>query len=224
MPKSTVVVNAARVAVVNAAGSSRLAVEVERVEHKKKLATKARIGIVDGKEKAQCKGCERKYVIGSSNIGTSTLLRHIPKCVGLPKFKDIGVMMLDHAGKLRSRQVDPKRVREAMSMAIIEHDLPYSFVEYRRIRELLNLLNPDVKHISRNTAMSEVWKFYLHQKDMLKKRMAKSRGRICLTSDCWTSYTTEGYICLTAHSIDDSWKLNSRILSFCKMEPPHSRV
>ncbi|KAF7801664.1 zinc finger BED domain-containing protein RICESLEEPER 2-like [Senna tora] len=157
-----------------------------------------RIGIVDGKEKAQCKG--------------------------LPKFKDIGVMMLDHVGKLRSRQVDPKRVREAMSMAIIEHDLPYSFVEYRRIRELLKLLNPVVKHISRNTATSDVWKFHLYQKDMLKKCMAKSRGRICLSSDCWTSYTTEGYICLTALFIDDSWKLNSRILSFCKMEPPHSGV
>ncbi|KAF7815103.1 zinc finger BED domain-containing protein RICESLEEPER 2-like [Senna tora] len=157
-----------------------------------------RIGIVDGKEKAQCKG--------------------------LPKYKNIGVMMLDQAERLRPRQVDPKRVREVMSMAIIEHDLPYSFVEYRRVRELLNLLNPDVKHISRNTAMSDVWKFYLDQKDKLKKRMAKSRGRICLTSDCWTSYTTEGYICLTAHFIDESWKLNSKILSFCKMEPPHSGV
>ncbi|KAF7820896.1 zinc finger BED domain-containing protein RICESLEEPER 2-like [Senna tora] len=137
-----------------------------------------RIGIVDGKEKAQCKG--------------------------LPKYKNIGVMMLGQAGRLRSRQVDPKRVREVMSMAIIKHDLPYSFVEYRRVRELLNLLNPDVKHISRNTAMSDVWKFYLDQKDKLKKHMAKSCGRICLTSDCWTSYTTEGYICLTAHFIDES--------------------
>ncbi|KAF7814548.1 zinc finger BED domain-containing protein RICESLEEPER 2-like [Senna tora] len=82
-----------------------------------------RIGVVDDKEKAQCKGCTRKYVIDSFNIGTSTLLRHIPKCAGLPKYHNIGVMMLDQVGRLRSRQVDPKRVREVMSMAIIEHDL-----------------------------------------------------------------------------------------------------
>ena len=181
-----------------------------------------KIGVVDGKEKAKCNGCGKEYVIGSSKIGTSTLLRHIPKCVALSKFHNIGVMMLDQVGRLRSRQLDHKRVREVMSMAIIEHDLPYSFVEYRWIRELYKLFNPDVKHISRNTAMSDVWKFYLDQKDKLKQCMAKSPGRICLTSDCWTAYTTEGYICLTAHFIDDTWKLNSRILAFCKMEPPHS--
>jgi len=52
--------------------------------------------------------------------------------------------------------------------------------------------------------------------------MARSPGRICLTSDCWTSCTTEGYICLTAHFVDEKWMLNSKILSFCKMEPPHT--
>ena len=54
--------------------------------------------------------------------------------------------------------------------------------------------------------------------------MSNNPSRICLTSDCWTAYTSEGYICLTAHFVDENWKLNSKILSFCKMEPPHSKV
>ncbi|KAF7812937.1 zinc finger BED domain-containing protein RICESLEEPER 2-like [Senna tora] len=37
-------------------------------------------GVVDGKEKAKCNGCERKYIVGSGKIGTSKLARHIPKC------------------------------------------------------------------------------------------------------------------------------------------------
>ena len=52
--------------------------------------------------------------------------------------------------------------------------------------------------------------------------MSKSPRRICLTSDCWIACTSDGYICLTAHFVDDNWKLNNKIPSFCKMEPPHS--
>ena len=51
--------------------------------------------------------------------------------------------------------------------------------------------------------------------------MHKSSGRICLIFYCWTACTSEGYICLTAHFVDENWKLNNKILSFCKMEPPH---
>ncbi|KAF7802885.1 zinc finger BED domain-containing protein RICESLEEPER 2-like [Senna tora] len=54
--------------------------------------------------------------------------------------------------------------------------------------------------------------------------MSRTAGRICLTTDCWTSYNVEGYICLTAHFVDENWKLNSKILSFCKMEPPHNAI
>ncbi|KAF7835659.1 putative PIF1 DNA helicase/replication protein A1-like protein [Senna tora] len=32
------------------------------------------------------------------------------------------------------------------------------------------------------------------------------------------------YICLTTHFVDENWKLNSKILFFCKMEPPHTGI
>ena len=53
-------------------------------------------------------------------------------------------------------------------MAIIKHDLPYAFVEYKWVRELHKIYNPDVKHISRNTAVFDVWSFYLQQKEKVK--------------------------------------------------------
>nr|GMD42790.1 zinc finger BED domain-containing protein RICESLEEPER 2-like [Ipomoea batatas] len=103
----------------------------------------SKIGLVDGKEKAKCNGCGKLYVVSGSQYGTSTLSRYIPKCVALPKYHNIGTMMLDAQGKLRSRQLDHKHMREVIAMAIVEHDLPYSFVEYRRVRELLYMCNPD---------------------------------------------------------------------------------
>lgn len=45
-----------------------------------------------------------------------------------------------------------------------------------------------------------------------------------MTSDLWTSAITDGYICLTAHFIDQAWVLQKRILNFCHMPPPHTGV
>ena len=109
-------------------------------------------------------------------------------------------------------------------MAIIKHDLLLSFVEYDGVRSVFKYLNPDVKLISRNTASSDVWKIYLNEKANVKDELAKISGRACLTSDLWTSCTQEGYICLTVHYVDLNWKLNSKILAFCDMPPPHSGV
>nr|GLL21419.1 uncharacterized protein LOC109182641 [Ipomoea trifida] len=78
-----------------------------------------KIGMVDGKEKAKCNGCGKEYTFGGIRYGTSSLLRHIPKCVALPKYHNIGTMMLDAQGKLRSRQLDHKRLQEVMAMAVI---------------------------------------------------------------------------------------------------------
>ena len=52
-------------------------------------------------------------------------------CTSLAKYKDVGGMLLDHEGKLRSRKIDQKHLRELISMAIISHDLPFSYIEYK---------------------------------------------------------------------------------------------
>ena len=57
---------------------------------------------------------------------------------------------------------------------------------------------------------------------MLKKWFASIPSRICLTSNLWTSINTEGFISLTAYFVDLNWKLNSKLLNFCHMPPPHT--
>ncbi|KZT76286.1 hypothetical protein F511_46689 [Dorcoceras hygrometricum] len=51
------------------------------------------------------------------------------------KFYDVGQMLVDHDGKVRSRKVDQKVVRDLLAAAIIRHDLPFSFVEYDGFRK-----------------------------------------------------------------------------------------
>ncbi|KAF7835544.1 zinc finger BED domain-containing protein RICESLEEPER 2-like [Senna tora] len=75
--------------------------------------------------------------------------------------------------------------------AIIEHDLPYSFVHYKGIRKWIKFLNPDVIMPSRNTAVSDIKKIYEKEKEKLKQEMARIPNRVCLTSNVWTACTSE---------------------------------
>ncbi|KAM3250775.1 hypothetical protein P3L10_004845 [Capsicum annuum] len=103
----------------------------------------------DGVERAECRGCKEVYKVGSTprpngkNYGTSHLKRHIPKCKKL-KYHDLGQMYMDHQGNIQSRKIDQMISHEKLAEAIIEHDLLYSFVEYKKIRAWLDYVNPEV--------------------------------------------------------------------------------
>lgn len=49
-------------------------------------------------------------------------------------------------------------------------------------------------------------------------------GRVCLTSDLWTSVATDGYITLTAHFITDDWVLHKKLLNFSYFPSPHTGI
>ncbi|KAK4271059.1 hypothetical protein QN277_019807 [Acacia crassicarpa] len=128
--------------------------------------------------------------------------------------------MVGQASNLR--QDDHNHAQEMAAMAIIEHDLPCSFFEFEGWRQVQQYVNPDSGPITTKAVMSFIGKFYVSQKENLKQIMSKSPSRICLTFDHWTAIDTEQYVCLTAHFVDENWKLNSKILSFHKMVPPYS--
>ena len=84
------------------------------------------IGLVDGVEKCKCKGSERIYTCDSNN-GTTHLRHYVQKYHLIPKYNDVGAMLVDHSGMLRSRKLDDKAYRDALSRYIIMHDLPISY-------------------------------------------------------------------------------------------------
>ncbi|CAN1278856.1 Zinc finger BED domain-containing protein RICESLEEPER 2 [Linum perenne] len=51
-------------------------------------------------------------------------------------------------------------------------------------------------------------------KAKLKEVFMVCEGRICLTTDTWTSIKQMNYMCLTAHFIDRDWKLRKKIIGF----------
>uniref|UniRef100_A0A803NAV6 BED-type domain-containing protein n=1 Tax=Chenopodium quinoa TaxID=63459 RepID=A0A803NAV6_CHEQI len=148
----------------------------------------------DGNLWCKCKKCGKIYS-ADSNYGTGNLLRH-----------------------------STSFFRDFLAVAIVKHGLPFQFAEYEGIRNVFSYLQPDVKLFSRNTTKNDIIKLYNMEKVRLGAALHEVSWRISLTSDCWSSLTTDGYISLTAHYIDESWTLQKRILNFSLMPPPHTGV
>ncbi|CAI9279607.1 unnamed protein product [Lactuca saligna] len=67
---------------------------------------------------------------------------------------------------------------------------------------------------SRFTVARDISKVFLCETEQLRNALKSLNSRIALTTDCWTSVQNLSYMCLTAHFIDDNWKLHKRILNF----------
>ena len=156
--------------------------------------------------------------MADSHHGTSNLHCHLLKCLKRNEVKEDG----EEEGMVLQNKITKEVFREMLAEAIIKHNLPFSFVEYEGIRKVFSYLNSDVKHISRNTSKADVLKLYKKEKNDVKNKLKSILGRIRLTLDLWTSVTSEGYICLTVHYVDENWELKNIILNFCHMPPPHT--
>lgn len=163
--------------------------------------------------KAKCNYCGKCY-LAASGVGTTNMLRHIGICKQFPSSSG------DEANS--SKQIDQSVYREKLARAVLLHGYAFLWAEHEGDRDVHLYLNGNVQFISRNTMKAECLKLYHKNMGNVKGFFESVPGRICLTTDLWTSCNSEGYLCLTAHCIDRDWKLSSRILCFHHVPSPHS--
>ena len=89
-------------------------------------------------------------------------------------------------------------------------------MESRLILTFSNVMQSKFKIQSQYTVARDIVDIYTNERERLKK-IVKGR-RICFTTNTWTSIQNLCYLCLTAHFIDDDWKLQKRIINFCQVE------
>lgn len=102
-------------------------------------------------------------------MGTGNLIRHVKNCK-MRSFRDVGQMILEKSSsglEHRIAKFDPDFFRELLSLAIVQHDLPFQFVEYAGIRRCLSYMHPDYKSVSRNTIKGDIMKMYKREKEKL---------------------------------------------------------
>ena len=159
---------------------------------------------------------------GHYSQGTNHLINHAKRC---PRrsIKNVQQMHLSFSSKadgttvLSNYSTEPKwdmaTVRIFIARMIVMHELPLSFVEYIGFYELLKLLQPSIETISRNTIKAEILKLYDIEKTKAMSVLEACDSRIAVTTDMWTAGNQKkGYMVVTAHYIDNSWVLRSRIM------------
>ena len=103
--------------------------------------------------------------------------------------------------------------RKELATAIIMHEYPLSIVDHAYFRRFLSSLQPLFQVPCRNTIKKEIFKVYEFERSITTKLLDSLQSRVAITSDMWTSGNQKkGYMAITAHYIDESWNLQSRIL------------
>ncbi|KAK1393979.1 hypothetical protein POM88_013035 [Heracleum sosnowskyi] len=145
-------------------------------------------GMIDGPNvdpllrRARCIYRKKATFLAKSSNGTSNMNKHMKICKPYIEF-------LKTTGAIP--QFTQTRYIELVSKAIVRHRYAFSWVEHEGNREIHAYLNHEVQSITRNTVKADCLKLHKTLKAQLLKILQTVPGRICLTSDMWTSCQTE---------------------------------
>ncbi|CAN0862132.1 Putative AC transposase [Linum grandiflorum] len=165
--------------------------------------------------KAKCKHC-LKLLGGGAKCGTSHLRHHQKRCfkkkIHERKQAVFGSNYLAKGKKeLAVCTFNSDVSKKELAIALVMHEYPLSIVDHLYFRRFVCSLQPLFSIPTRNTLKKEIFKMYECE-----------RGRIAITTDMWTASTQKkGYMAVTAHYIDNSWKLRSHMLRFMYVPSPH---
>lgn len=117
-----------------------------------------------------------------------------------------------------------KKKNDRLTQKMIVNDMqPFSMVEDVGLRELLASLAPWYQLPSRTTLTRNL--FVSQYEDMVLKVQKELDGvnHVCLTTDIWTSRTTQAYIAITAHYVKE-WRMKGVLLGCIAINGSHTGV
>lgn len=157
------------------------------------------------------------------NCGTSSMLDHICRCRKKPSNLEIKDGSGGDNGS-QPRYFDQDVSRRELTHAIILHVYPLSIVDHVRFWKFVASLQPLFKMVSRNTIKNDILKIFDNLKSKTSKLLEKLTSRIAIATDIWTSDNNKkGFMAITTHFIDDSWRFQSHILRFVYIPAPRDK-
>ena len=169
-----------------------------------------------GDDKVACTLCqvELKYSSGTSSMSNHLAKKHCIETSQTATSSKQQSSMEAYVQQGPVRRCDSRRSEEITQKIckMIELDMmPISTVDGDGFIELINFLEPEYDIPCRTTITSRIEKRYKDMARNLKKRLSTA-DRVALTTDGWTALTTESYITITSHYIDQEWALRSDVL------------
>lgn len=122
-----------------------------------------------------------------------------------------------------SSKFDQERSRLDLARMIILHGYPLTMVDHVGFKVFVKNLQPQFEVVPNNDIEISCVEIYSREKQKVFEMISKLHGRINLSVEMWSSPDNADYLCLTAHYIDDDWKLHRKILNFVTLDSSHTR-
>ncbi|EOA22943.1 hypothetical protein CARUB_v10003680mg, partial [Capsella rubella] len=164
----------------------------------------------------------KDWAVQPSLQPTSTLKKHVTKTckayqVWLSANKDKAQTVLTPdgvGGDVRVSRVSESVFRKACNELLVLAQLPLAFIESLAMRHFCSKLQLYKPH-SRRTATRDIVEMFVKKRAAMKKILEHNSQRMSLTTDIWTATTTRAsYMVITAHFVDDMWRLRKMIIGF----------
>ncbi|PQP96619.1 zinc finger BED domain-containing protein RICESLEEPER 1-like [Prunus yedoensis var. nudiflora] len=144
-------------------------------------------------------------------------------CVGLVPFKVVEDMFFLNLG-YKLVEYDEQKTLRALADFVCSVDFPPQLLNHITFRKLANRLNP-LFNLTYGMVRSECIKVYEERKWSIKEYLGNLDGQISLSVDVLgyenvCNFCCYDYVCLSAHFIDENWKLRKWVLYFrCLWDP-----
>ena len=116
-----------------------------------------------------------------------------------------------------------ENITQAIADMVVSDYLPLSIVEADGFRALMEIVAPDYEVPCRKTIRARIMKKFDDSKDSLRQDL-ETVSSASLTTDTWTSTSTDSYITVTEHHITDDWRMQSNVLITREMPERHTGV
>ncbi|KAL5789986.1 hypothetical protein ACOSQ2_004874 [Xanthoceras sorbifolium] len=175
----------------------------------------------DGKKRVRCKYCCVSACASTTNMNTHMEKRCTKyRAVVIDENQKMLVKQKTIEGyesNLGLTKFSAEECRKALAEMLIFDELPFWFVENQGFRKFFQVVCPKFEIPSRRTIVRDLYKLYIDEKAQLKNYFTRSKERICLTTDTWTSVQNINYMVTICHFIDYEWRPQKRILSFSQI-------
>lgn len=113
---------------------------------------------------------------------------------------------------------DQERSRLDLARMIILHGYPLAMVDHIGFKVFVKNLQPLFELTTNDSIELECMEIYGKEKQKVYEMVKKLHCRVSFTVDKWTAPENTGYWCLTAHYIEENWKLQKKILNFIAID------
>ncbi|PWA91085.1 zinc finger BED domain-containing protein RICESLEEPER 2 [Artemisia annua] len=115
-------------------------------------------------------------------------------------------------GTLETWKYDEKDIKKALLELVVLAELPFKFVEHPAFIKFAAKMQPKFNVPSRFTIARDISKFYIEERKSLLNYLSNKATTVHLTTDTWTSSCKRmNFMVLTAHFIDDDWRVLKRL-------------